>query len=109
MRRSVLLEAGFDETFRSGEDVELRIRLEDAGCRLGVSPTTFVRHRFGDSFEHARDQWVQDGAGLARTMSKHPAARDGWCSCRCWQRPVASFSPWPRPPIPALLGRLRPV
>jgi glycosyltransferase involved in cell wall biosynthesis/O-antigen/teichoic acid export membrane protein len=77
MRRSVLLDAGFDESFRSGEDIELRIRLEDAGCRLGVSPTTFVRHRFADSFEYARDQWLQDGAGLARTMHKHPR-RAGW-------------------------------
>jgi glycosyltransferase involved in cell wall biosynthesis/O-antigen/teichoic acid export membrane protein len=77
MRRSVLLDAGFDESFQSGEDIELRIRLEDAGCRLGVSPTTFVRHRFADSFEYARDQWLQDGAGLARTMHKHPR-RAGW-------------------------------
>ncbi|MDQ0031204.1 glycosyltransferase [Arthrobacter bambusae] len=77
MRRSVLLDAGFDESFRSGEDIELRIRLEDGGYRLGVSPTTFVRHRFADSFEYARDQWLQDGAGLARTMHKHPR-RAGW-------------------------------
>ncbi|MFK4297320.1 glycosyltransferase involved in cell wall biosynthesis/O-antigen/teichoic acid export membrane protein [Arthrobacter sp. GAS37] len=77
MRRSVLLEAGFDESFRSGEDIELRIRLEDGGYRLGVSPTTFVRHRFADTFGYARDQWLQDGAGLARTMYKHPG-RAGW-------------------------------
>lgn len=77
MRRSVLLEAGFDESFRSGEDIELRIRLEDGGYRIGVSPTTFVRHRFADTFGYARDQWLQDGAGLARTMYKHPG-RAGW-------------------------------
>ncbi|MDQ0209659.1 glycosyltransferase [Arthrobacter bambusae] len=77
MRRSVLLDAGFDESFRSGEDIELRIRLEAGGYRLGVSPTTFVRHRFADSFEYARDQWLQDGAGLARTMHKHPR-RAAW-------------------------------
>ncbi|MBT8161782.1 MULTISPECIES: glycosyltransferase [Arthrobacter] len=77
MRRRVLLEAGFDESFRSGEDIELRIRLEDAGYRIGVSATTFVRHRFADSFEYAQDQWLQDGSGLARTMRKHPR-RAGW-------------------------------
>ena len=57
----------------SGEDVELRIRLEKAGYRLGVSPTTVVRHRFADTFDGARDQWEQDGAGMARTIRKHPA------------------------------------
>lgn len=77
MRKKVLLSVAFDETFRSGEDIELRIRLEDAGYRLGVSSTTAVRHRFMDSFDAARDQWLQDGAGLARTIRKHPG-RAGW-------------------------------
>lgn len=77
IRRDVLLSVGFDDSFRSGEDVELRIRLEKAGYRLGVSPTTVVRHRFADSFAGARDQWQQDGAGMARTIRKHPA-RAGW-------------------------------
>lgn len=77
MRRDVLLSVGFDDNFRSGEDIELKIRLEDAGYRLGVSPTTVVRHRFADTFDCARDQWLQDGAGLARTIRKHPA-RAGW-------------------------------
>ena len=77
MRRKVLLSVAFDDTFRSGEDIELRIRLEEAGYRLGVSSTTAVRHRFMDSFDAARDQWLQDGAGLARTIRKHPR-RAGW-------------------------------
>ena len=77
MRRDVLLELGFDEGFRSGEDIELRIRLEQAGRRIGVSQTTLVRHRFADDFDCARDQWLQDGAGMARTIRKHPR-RAGW-------------------------------
>ena len=77
MCRKVLLSVAFDDTFRSGEDIELRIRLEEAGYRLGVSSTTAVRHRFMDSFDAARDQWLQDGAGLARTVRKHPG-RAGW-------------------------------
>jgi glycosyltransferase involved in cell wall biosynthesis/O-antigen/teichoic acid export membrane protein len=77
IRRDVLLSVGFDNSFVSGEDVELRIRLEKAGYRLGVSCTTVVRHRFSDSFASARDQWEQDGAGMARTIRKHPA-RAGW-------------------------------
>lgn len=77
MRRKVLLSVAFDDTFRSGEDIELRIRLEEAGYRLGVSRTTAVRHRFMDTFDDARDQWLQDGAGMARTIRKHPG-RAGW-------------------------------
>ncbi|MCU1548355.1 MAG: glycosyltransferase [Arthrobacter sp.] len=77
MRRDVLLSIGFDDKFRSGEDIELRIRLEQAGYRLGVSSSTVVRHRFADTFDCARDQWLQDGAGLARTIRKHPT-RAGW-------------------------------
>lgn len=77
IRRDLLLSVGFDDSFRSGEDVELRIRLEKAGYRLGVSPTTVVRHRFADTFDGARDQWEQDGAGMARTIRKHPR-RAGW-------------------------------
>ncbi|TAM71143.1 MAG: glycosyltransferase [Microbacteriaceae bacterium] len=72
IRREVLLRIGFDDRFRSGEDIELRLRLEAAGCHLGVSTDTVVRHRFTDSFDSARDQWLQDGAGLARTAHEHP-------------------------------------
>jgi O-antigen/teichoic acid export membrane protein len=77
MRRDALLEAGFDEAFSSGEDVELRMRLQEAGQLLGVSTTTLVRHRFADDFAFARDQWLQDGAGMALTIRKHPR-RAGW-------------------------------
>lgn len=77
MRRDVLLDVGFDDDFRSGEDVELRIRLEEAGYRLGVSDDVVVRHRFDDTFDYARDQWLQDGAGTARTVRKH-TGRAGW-------------------------------
>ena len=77
IRRDVLLEFGFDESFRSGEDIELRVRLQQAGARVGVSGTTMVAHRFSGGFDTARDQWVQDGAGLARTAAKHPG-HAGW-------------------------------
>ena len=33
--REVLLTTGFDETFASGEDIELRWRLRDLGYRIG--------------------------------------------------------------------------
>jgi glycosyltransferase involved in cell wall biosynthesis len=72
-RRSVLLEAGFDERLRSGEDIELRRRLARGGARLGVSERTVVLHRFADGFPFARDQWLADGGGLAGTLRK-----EGW-------------------------------
>jgi glycosyltransferase involved in cell wall biosynthesis len=72
-RRATLLEHGFDASFASGEDVELRRRLQRAGARLGVSARTVVVHRFGDGFTFARNQWLADGAGLARTLRK-----EGW-------------------------------
>jgi glycosyltransferase involved in cell wall biosynthesis len=69
--RDVLLEHGFDAAFESGEDIELRWRLAQAGVRTGVSRTTVVRHRFGDSRAFAMDQFEADGRGLARMVRKH--------------------------------------
>lgn len=69
--RKALLEIGFDPTFGSGEDIEVRWRLAQSGARIGVSQRTFVTHRFGDTFEFAREQWDADGRGLARMIRKH--------------------------------------
>ena len=63
--REVLLQTGFDESFTSGEDIELRWRLRDLGHRTGVSQDVVVEHRFaGDDFAFARDQFLMDGTGL---------------------------------------------
>jgi glycosyltransferase involved in cell wall biosynthesis len=70
--RQFLLEHGFDERFVSGEDIEMRWRLEQAGANIGVSTQTIVTHRFERGFAFARGQWAADGAGLARMVSKHP-------------------------------------
>jgi glycosyltransferase involved in cell wall biosynthesis len=70
--RDVLLQYGFDERFLSGEDIELRWRLEQLGARIGVSREHIVTHRFvEDSFEFARGQWKADGHGLGRMVTKH--------------------------------------
>lgn len=76
-KRQTLLEYGFDHRFLSGEDIELRWRLEKAGARLGTSGRTFVTHRFGDTFEFAKDQWLADGHGFARMLGKY-GWRAGW-------------------------------
>jgi glycosyltransferase involved in cell wall biosynthesis len=76
--RSTLLKHGFDPAFLSGEDIELRRRLERSGARIGVSKTTIVEHRFqGDDFSFARDQFLADGHGLGR-MVRHRGYRVGF-------------------------------
>jgi glycosyltransferase involved in cell wall biosynthesis len=72
-RRQLLLDHRFDERFRSGEDIELRWRLREAGLKLGVSRQTYVQHRFEDNYEFARDQFLADGQGLGRMVVKY-----GW-------------------------------
>jgi glycosyltransferase involved in cell wall biosynthesis len=69
--RDELLEQGFDAAFLSGEDIELRWRLQQAGAKIGVSSKTTVIHRFEDGFAFARGQWLADGQGLARMIRKH--------------------------------------
>ena len=67
--RHVFLDVGVDHRFVSGEDIDLRWRLRDAGYRIGVSQGTAVRHRFaGDDFAFAKDQFLMDGAGLGRMV-----------------------------------------
>ena len=69
--RQALLDHGFDERFLSGEDIDLRWRLRRAGAKLGVSRATVVDHRFGDTFDFARGQWLADGHGLGRMVAAH--------------------------------------
>jgi len=71
LERRLLLEHGFDARFLSGEDIDLRWRLRRAGAKLGVSRVTSVEHRFGDTFEFARGQWLADGHGLGRMVAAH--------------------------------------
>lgn len=73
INRATLLEHGFDHDFLSGEDMELRWRLRRAGAKLGVSRDVVVKHRFDDTFDFARSQWLADGHGLGRLIRKQ-----GW-------------------------------
>jgi len=70
-KRQVLLDHPLDERFRSGEDIEIRWRLKNAGYRMDVSQKTTVRHWFGDTYDFAKDQWRQDGKGLGRMVNKY--------------------------------------
>jgi glycosyltransferase involved in cell wall biosynthesis len=70
--RDVLTATGFDDRFQSGEDIELRWRLQAEGRRVGVSDRAVVEHRFaGDDFAFARSQFLMDGAGLGGMVRKH--------------------------------------
>jgi glycosyltransferase involved in cell wall biosynthesis len=70
--RDLLIEHGFDDAFRSGEDIELRWRMASAGLKIGVSRGVFVEHRFAeDHFDFAKDQFLMDGTGLGLMIRKH--------------------------------------
>ena len=71
LERDALLEHGLDERFLSGEDIDLRWRLERAGAKIGVSRTTVVEHRFDDTWDFALGQWLADGHGLGRMLGIH--------------------------------------
>jgi glycosyltransferase involved in cell wall biosynthesis len=85
LERDALLQHGFDESFRSGEDIDLRWRLQRAGARLGVSRRTVVTPRFDDTFRFALGQWLADGRGLARMLGKH-----GWRAAPLLGLPLAA-------------------
>jgi glycosyltransferase involved in cell wall biosynthesis len=69
--RDALLQHGFDTRFLSGEDIDLRWRLRKAGAKIGVSSETMVEHRFDDTWEFAKEQWLADGRGFGRMVSAH--------------------------------------
>ncbi|HEX8157522.1 MAG TPA: glycosyltransferase, partial [Solirubrobacteraceae bacterium] len=69
--REQLLAHGLDARFKSGEDIDLRWRLQQAGAKLGVSRETVVEHRFDDTWEFAKGQWLADGHGLGRMFGVH--------------------------------------
>ena len=70
--REELLAIGFDDEFRSGEDIELRWRLRTLGRPVGVSQAVVVQHRFaGDDFAFAKDQFLMDGAGLGLMVRRN--------------------------------------
>ncbi len=70
VERETLLRHGFDPSFLSGEDIDLRWRLRRLG-KIGVSQRTVVEHRFErDDFDFARGQFLMDGTGLGRMVRK---------------------------------------
>lgn len=86
--RHELLATGFDQEFRSGEDIELRWRLRESGRPAGVSKTVQVQHRYaGDDFAFAKDQFLMDGVGLGLMIDRH-----GLLGLRLAALPAAAFA-----------------
>ena len=75
--RDMLLRYGFDQRFHSGEDIELRFRLKQAGVPVSVSRRSTVTHRFEGGYRFARSQWLADGHGLGRMVRKF-GLRSAW-------------------------------
>jgi hypothetical protein len=77
IRTSAFRKHPFDARLISGEDVDIRLRLEAAGERIAVSENTVVVHRFAPGYDAAKAQWRADGAGLGRLVRKlgRPALR----------------------------------
>lgn len=92
VRRSVLRTVPFDRRLASGEDIDLRLRLQRAGVAVGTSERVIVRHLYARGFGTAVGQWTADGAGLGLLVRK-----DGLVSV-----------PWTMLPVgAAVLGMLR--
>jgi mycofactocin system glycosyltransferase len=89
---------GFDESLRSGEDVDLVWRLDEAGWRCRYEPGTTVRHDPRPSWSTWVRQRVMYGSSTAPLAHRHPGAlapirMSGW-SVATWalaalQRPIA--------------------
>jgi len=70
MRTATAREHPFDPDLTSGEDIDLRLRLADAGVPVGVSEDVIVEHVFAPTLGAARAQWSADGAGLGRLVRR---------------------------------------
>jgi hypothetical protein len=98
VERRLLLDYGFDQAFKSGEDIELRWRMASSGQKVGVSDSVMVEHRFaGDDFRFAMDQFLMDGRGLGLMIRKHH-----WTGLRLAVLPAAAAA---RGAVLSLLGR----
>ena len=90
VRRDVLLGVGgFDEAYRTygGEDVDLALRLEQAGVAFGFCPEALASEAYEKTFRELAADMVQEGRNAVRLAARHPQAAAG-----------QQFSePWPQP------------
>jgi len=90
VRREVLLGVGgFDEAYRTygGEDVDLALRLEEAGVVFGFCADAAAAEAYEKTFRELAADMVQEGRNAVRLAIEHPQAAAG-----------QQFSePWPQP------------
>lgn len=92
VRRSAI-GTGFDEAMRVGEDVELCLRLHEAGWRLRYVPSARVSHRHRTDLRSWLAQRVAYGTGAADLALRHPG-----------QVPPLYAAPWSLAVCALLLG-----
>ncbi|WP_225835892.1 mycofactocin biosynthesis glycosyltransferase MftF [Streptomyces sp. NK08204] len=95
--RRVAVGAGFDDSMRVGEDVDLCMRLHEAGWRLRYVPAARVRHRHRTGLRSWLAQRTAYGTGAADLALRHPG-----------QVPPLYAAPWSLA-VCALLLRGRPA
>ena len=90
VRRDVLLGVGgFDEAYRTygGEDVDLALRLQEAGVAFGFCLQAAAAEVYEKTFRELAADMVQEGRNAVRLAIEHPQAAAG-----------QQFSePWPQP------------
>jgi GT2 family glycosyltransferase len=90
VRRDVLLGVGgFDERYRSygGEDVDLALRLQDAGVAFGFSSEAVASERYEKSFPELAGDMVQEGRNAVMLAVAHPQAAAGQQFAEPWPQP----------------------
>ncbi len=78
VRRAALeVVGGFDEQLTSagGEDVDLSLRLKEAGFRLGVAPAAVALHDHRASLRLLVRTYYRHGTGQRRLATRHPERR----------------------------------
>ena len=83
-KRDVFRRFELDPSFKTGEDIEIRHRMQRAKAKAIVSRNVIVSHRFEPGFRFALNQFLMDGAGLGRMVRKF-----GWRSAGLLLMPAA--------------------
>jgi glycosyltransferase involved in cell wall biosynthesis len=87
---------GFDERFVFGyEDIELGLRLHNAGLRLLYEPEARVSHVHRYDWPAIQRRFRLVGGGEYLMVRKHPDFPPFFLRKLQMHRPVAPFSPWP--------------
>jgi mycofactocin system glycosyltransferase len=84
----------FDETLRSGEDVDLIWRLHAKGWRIRYDPVVRVGHEDPDTWRGLLSRRMRYGKSAGELAQRHPGA----------MRPL-TFNPWPAVTVTAILAR----